>query len=237
MIGKIYGKSDQMLGHHILHMKHGPLNKIVSKVLKCQVTPKSKNEFKNKKGIVDICVWLLTQGRHEDLKGKSLSPVFIEAPKLRKIFPNSNYSHNCSFSLRNRSLCTYCTSISASLPIYQNTQSCTKMSEKDMSKRTMVSTNSKTDGDIFMYLDPKPLKMIVPVDVSTKESKNATTKKNTSCEKVSSSKGESSLKILVETMITSKTYPSGITLILVKPLIRNKMWDHMLNHLMVNMLN
>lgn len=59
-----------------------------------------------------------------------------------------------------------------------------------------------------MYLDPKPLKMIVLVDVSTKESNNVVIKRNVSYEKVSASNGESSLKIHVETMIMSKPYRS-----------------------------
>lgn len=57
-----------MLGHFISHMKPEVTKKIVYKYLTCQVIPKNKNESKDKKGILDICVRLLTQGRREDLK-------------------------------------------------------------------------------------------------------------------------------------------------------------------------
>lgn len=42
------------------------------------------------------------------------------------------------------------------------------MSETRISKRIGVSSNSDIDDDPTMYLDPKPLKMIFPMDVSTK---------------------------------------------------------------------
>ncbi|KAI5446566.1 hypothetical protein KIW84_014413 [Lathyrus oleraceus] len=37
------------------------------------------------------------------------------------------------------------------------------MYEKGMSKRTWVSSNNNTEDDTIMYLDPKPMKMIVPM--------------------------------------------------------------------------
>lgn len=63
------------------------------------------------------------------------------------------------------------------------------MSETRISKRIGVSSNSDIDDDPTMYLDPKHLKMIFPMDVSTKESKNVATKKKISFEKVTASKG------------------------------------------------
>lgn len=78
-----------------------------------------------------------------------------------------------------------------------------------MSKRTRVSSNNINDDDTIMYLNPKPLKMIFPVNVLTNESKNAATKRNTSFEKVSALKGEPFLENPVETMITFNPYPGG----------------------------
>ena len=54
-------------------MKPGVIKKIFSKSLKCQVIPKLRNGSKNKRDTTDICMWLLTQGRHEDLKWKYFS--------------------------------------------------------------------------------------------------------------------------------------------------------------------
>ena len=81
------------------------------------------------------------------------------------------------------------------------------MGKKGMSKWTRVSTNNDIDDNTIMYLDPKPLKMIILVDVLTKESNNDATKRKTSFEKVSTSKGEPSLKNIIETMVTFKPYP------------------------------
>ena len=121
-----------------------------------------------KKGTVNICMWVLTQGKREYLKGKPFFPVFIESPKLRKISWNSNSSHKHSFFHRILALYTYCVSTYASLPMHQNPQSCTRISEKGMSNRTRVLSNKDTNDDPIMYLDPKPMKVIVPADVSTK---------------------------------------------------------------------
>ncbi|KAI5418165.1 hypothetical protein KIW84_042702 [Lathyrus oleraceus] len=58
------------------------------------------------------------------------------------------------------------------------------MSEKGMSKKIMVSSNNDIEDDTIMYLDLKPLKIIVLMDISIKESKNAATKRKTSIEEV-----------------------------------------------------
>lgn len=80
MIGKNYGKSNKMLGYFVLHMKPEVIKKMVSKILKCQVILKSKNESKKKVNVdIFLCEnsWPLTQGRHKNLKGKFLSPKII----------------------------------------------------------------------------------------------------------------------------------------------------------------
>ena len=106
-----------------------------------------------------------------------------------------------------------------------------------MSKSYRVSSNSDIDDDTIMYPDPKPLKMIIPVYISTKESKNDVTKRKTTFEKVSASIVEPSLKNLVETVISSSLYLSRNQVNLEKQLVRNKISAYMLNHLMIKLLN
>ncbi|CAI8617671.1 unnamed protein product [Vicia faba] len=50
--------------------------------------------------------------------------------------------------------------------------------------------------------------MIIPVDVSTKESNNASTKKKTMSERFSTSNGEPSLNNYVETIYVVESYPN-----------------------------
>ncbi|KAL5053895.1 hypothetical protein RYX36_034577 [Vicia faba] len=61
------------------------------------------------------------------------------------------------------------------------------MSDKGSSKRTRVSNSSDLNDDTIIFQNPKPLKMIIPYDISIEKSKSATKKKKTS-EKFSTSK-------------------------------------------------
>lgn len=69
--------------------------------------------------------------------------------------------------------------------------------------RTRVSNNNNSNDDTIMYLYPNSMKMIIPYDVSTEQSKSATKKKKT-YEKVSNSEIKHSMH--VEPMNRDKEY-------------------------------
>lgn len=58
------------------------------------------------------------------------------------------------------------------------------MGETEIPRKTKVSEDRKNDEEHIMFLNPKPLKMVVPVDISSRRKKSTTTMKKSS-EKVS----------------------------------------------------
>lgn len=71
-----------------------------------------------------------------------------------------------------------------------------KMGEKGTSKKSRVFDSSDIDDEPIMFLDPKPLKMIVIVDISTDKAKNDATKRK----KKMSKKVSTLVHDIIETM-------------------------------------
>lgn len=65
-----------------------------------------------------------------------------------------------------------------------------KAGEKVTSKETMVSGSSNNIDESGVILNPVPLQMIVPIDISIDKSKSIAIKKKKTSEKVSTSKKE-----------------------------------------------
>lgn len=77
-----------------------------------------------------------------------------------------------------------------------------KMDEKGTSKKTRVPKSTDIDDEPIIFLNPKPMTIIVPVDILTDKSKSTTIKKKNSMEKVSTSAKEPHVHVhnIVESM-------------------------------------